>query len=36
MGFPDKEKVKKMRYLLEKVEPSRVLPNEATMVDQVK
>lgn len=36
MGFPSKEKVKKMRALLEKAEPSRTLPKSASSLDRLK
>ena len=36
MGFPSKEKVQKMKVLLEKAEPSRTLPKNATTVERVK
>ena len=36
MGFPSKEKIKKMRSQLEKAEPSRTLPKDATTADRVK
>ena len=36
MGFPDEKKIKKMRTILEKAEPSRSLPRNASVADQVK
>jgi len=36
MGFPSNEKVKKMRAILEKAEPSRTLSKNATTVERVK
>ena len=36
MGFPSNEKIKKMKILLEKVEPSRTLPKNATTAEHVK
>jgi predicted XRE-type DNA-binding protein len=36
MGFPSKNKIKKMRDLLEEVEPSRTLPANSSIADQVK
>ena len=36
MGFPSKNKIEEMRALLEKAEPSRTLPSDATVADQVK
>jgi len=36
MGFPSKDKVKKMRELLENVEPSRTLPKNAPPLDRLK
>ena len=36
MGFPSKEKIEKMRALLEAAEPSRTLPKDATTVDKIK
>lgn len=36
MGFPSNEKVKKMRSLLEKADPSRTLPKNATTAERVK
>lgn len=36
MGFPNKEKVKKIKALLEKAEPSRSLSKNATTADRIK
>ena len=36
MAFPDKNKLKKMRDRLEKAEPSRTLPKDASKADRVK
>lgn len=36
MGFPTEKELSKMRKKLEKVEPSRMLPKNASMADQVK
>jgi predicted XRE-type DNA-binding protein len=36
MSFPSKLKVKKMRTLLEKAEPSRTLPKQASTAERVK
>ena len=36
MGFPSKEKVNKIKALLEKAEPSRTLPKNATKAEQIK
>lgn len=36
MGFPNKEKVKKMKALLEKAEPSRTLSKNATTAERIK
>lgn len=36
MGFPDEKKIKAMRAILEKAEPSRSLPPNASVADQVK
>ena len=36
MRFPNKEKIKKMSALLEKAEPSRALPKNATTAERVK
>ncbi len=36
MGFPSDKELSKMRKKLEKVEPSRMLPKNASKADQVK
>lgn len=36
MGFPNEKELSKMRKKLEKVEPSRMLPKNASKADQVK
>jgi predicted XRE-type DNA-binding protein len=36
MGFPSEKKMKEMRAKLEKAEPSRGLPEDASTVEQVK
>ena len=36
MGFPSKNKLKKMREKLEKVEPSRTLSKNASSVERIK
>lgn len=36
MGFPNKEKVEKMRAILEKAEPSRTLSKNATTAERIK
>lgn len=36
MGFPSEKELSKMRKKLEKVEPSRMLPKNASKADQVK
>jgi len=36
MGFPDKNELDKMRKLLEKGEPVRMLPKNASSVDKLK
>lgn len=36
MGFPSKNELKRIRKLLEKVEPSRLLPENASKADKVK
>jgi predicted XRE-type DNA-binding protein len=36
MGFPSEKELKKVRAKLEKAEPSRLLPKNASKADQVK
>ena len=36
MGFPSESELKKVRNKLEKVEPSRLLPKNASRVDRIK
>jgi predicted XRE-type DNA-binding protein len=36
MGFPSEKKLKQIRSRLEKIEPSRTLPENATKVERVK
>jgi hypothetical protein len=36
MAFPSEAELKKVRKLLEKVEPSRLLPKNASKADRVK
>lgn len=36
MGFPNEKELKSIRAKLEKVEPSRLLPKNASKADQVK
>lgn len=36
MGFPSEDKLKKMRNLLDKAEPSRMLPKNATSLERAK
>ena len=36
MGFPSEKELKEIRKKLEKVEPSRLLPKNASKADQVK
>jgi len=36
MGFPSEKKLKKMRARLEKSDPSRTLPDNATTVQKIK
>jgi len=36
MGFPSEKKLKEIRARLEKAEPSRTLPEKASMADRVK
>ena len=36
MGFPSNDKVKRMKALLEKAEPSRTLPKNASTSERVK
>ena len=36
MGFPNEKELKRVREMLDKVEPSKLLPKNASKADQVK